>query len=160
MTKRNLYSTCLSLITMLFVIIGAQPLVAQTAELNITGVVTESGTGLPLEQVSVSVASTGNVAKTNENGEFSIAVPDLNSELIFNYPGYTRRNIFLLKTGSSSKLRWFQKSTAHLMIRTVLQMANQQLKIRFILCRRSPAMSYPIQQLPRPTRFFREKFRG
>ncbi len=97
MTKRNLYSTCLSLIIMFFVITGTQPLVAQTSELNITGIVTESGTGLPLEQVSVSVASTGNVAKTDENGEFTIAVPDLNTELIFNYPGYTRRNIFLLK---------------------------------------------------------------
>lgn len=95
MTKRSLYSTCLSLITLLWVIIGAQPVVAQTSELTITGVVTESGTGLPLEQVSVSVASTGNSAKTNEDGEFTIAVPDLHSELIFNYPGYTRRNIFL-----------------------------------------------------------------
>jgi TonB-linked SusC/RagA family outer membrane protein len=95
MTKRNLYSTCLSLITLFFAINLTQPLLAQTPEINIKGVVTESGTGLPLKQVSISVSSTGVTADTDEKGEFSILVPNLEAELIINLPGYNLRNIFL-----------------------------------------------------------------
>lgn len=43
---------------------------AQTPEVNVTGVVTESGTGLPLKQVTISVTSTGTTADTDENGVF------------------------------------------------------------------------------------------
>ena len=95
MTKRNLYSTCLSLITLFFAVNIAQPLMAQTSEINIKGVVTESGTGLPLKQVSISVSSTGTTADTDEKGEFTISVPNLEAEIIINLPGYNVRNIFL-----------------------------------------------------------------
>lgn len=95
MTKRNLYSTCLSLLTLFFAINIAKPLLAQTSETNIKGVVTESGTGLPLKQVSISVSSTGFTADTDEKGEFTIAVPNLEAELNFNLPGYNVRNIYL-----------------------------------------------------------------
>ncbi len=95
MTKRHLYSTCLSLITLFFAINITQPLLAQTSEVNIKGVVTESGTGLPLKQVSISVSSTGKTADTDEKGEFTIDVPNLEAELNFNLPGYNVRNIFL-----------------------------------------------------------------
>jgi TonB-linked SusC/RagA family outer membrane protein len=95
MTKRNLYTTCLSLITLFFAINLSQPLMAQTPEINIKGVVTESGTGLPLKQVSISVSSTGTTADTDEKGEFTISVPDLEAELTINLPGYNVRNIFL-----------------------------------------------------------------
>jgi len=95
MTKRNLYSTCLSLITLFFAISISQPLLAQTSEINIKGVVTESGTGLPLKQVSISVSSTGVTSDTDEKGEFTIAVPNLQAELNFNLPGYNVRNIYL-----------------------------------------------------------------
>jgi hypothetical protein len=95
MTKRNLYSTCLSLITLFFAINITQPLLAQTSEVNVTGVVTESGTGLPLKQVSISVSSTGVTAGTDENGAFTIVVPSLEAELTINLPGYNVRNIYL-----------------------------------------------------------------
>ena len=95
MTKRNIYSTCLSLITLFFAINISQPLLAQTSETNIKGVVTESGTGLPLKQVTISVSSTGTSADTDEKGEFTIAVPNKEAELIFNLPGYNVRNIYL-----------------------------------------------------------------
>ena len=95
MTKRNLYSTCLSLIALFFAINITQPLLAQTSEVNVTGVVTESGTGLPLKQVSISVSSTGVIAGTDENGAFTIVVPSLEAELTINLPGYVVRNIYL-----------------------------------------------------------------
>ena len=95
MTKKYLYSTCLSLLTLFFAIIVSQPLLAQTSEINISGVVTESGTGLPLKQVTISVSSTGKTADTDQEGAFTISVPNLESELIFNLPGYNVRRIFL-----------------------------------------------------------------
>ena len=95
MTKRNLYSTCLSLLTLFFAINLSQPLMAQTPEINVKGVVTESGTGNPLKQVSISVSSTGTTADTDEKGEFTISVPDLEAELTINLPGYNVRNIYL-----------------------------------------------------------------
>lgn len=95
MTKRYIQSTCLSLVTLFLVLVAAQPLLAQTSEISITGVVSESGTGLPLKQVTVSVASTGTTADTDENGAFSIAVPDLEAELTVYLPGYTKRSIYL-----------------------------------------------------------------
>jgi len=95
MTKTNLYTTCLSLLTLFLAINVTQPLMAQPSEVNITGVVTESGTGLPLKQVTISVSSTGTTADTDEKGAFTIAVPNLQAELIFNLPGYNLRSIFL-----------------------------------------------------------------
>lgn len=95
MTKKYLYTTCLSLLTLFFAINVSEPLMAQTPDVNVTGVVTESGTGLPLKQVTISVTSTGTTADTDENGAFTIAVPTLKTELIFNLPGYNLRKIFL-----------------------------------------------------------------
>jgi TonB-dependent starch-binding outer membrane protein SusC len=48
-----------------------------------------------LQQVFISVSATGNLAGTDENGEFSIEVPDLQAELIFDLPFYNKRVIFL-----------------------------------------------------------------
>ncbi len=95
MTKRYSYSTCLSLLTLFFAGIFAQNLEAQTTEVNVKGVVTESGTGLPLQQVSISVSSTGTSSETDEQGAFTISVPDLEAEIIVDLPGYNKRNIFL-----------------------------------------------------------------
>ncbi|MCF8359807.1 MAG: SusC/RagA family TonB-linked outer membrane protein [Prolixibacteraceae bacterium] len=69
---------------------------AQDEGIPVTGKVLESGTAKPLQQVVVSVSSTGDVAVTNEQGEFTIKVPDLQSELIFDLPGYNKRKLFLL----------------------------------------------------------------
>ncbi len=95
MTKKHLYSTCFSIIFLFSVLGLSQPIVAQTSEKNVTGVVTESGTGLPLKQVSVSVSSTGKISETDEKGAFTISVPDLQAEIIFNLPGYIIRTIYL-----------------------------------------------------------------
>jgi len=95
MTKRYSYSTCLAFLTLFFASIFSQTLLAQTDEINIKGVVTESGTGLPLQQVSISVSSTGTSSSSDEQGAFTIAVPDLEAELIINLPGYNKRNIYL-----------------------------------------------------------------
>jgi TonB-linked SusC/RagA family outer membrane protein len=93
MTKKYLYSTCFSLIV-LFFIIGSVPLMGQIYPVQISGFVTEAGSNLPLRQVSVSVSSTGLTTETNENGMFTIEVPDRQAELVFYLPGYNRRFIY------------------------------------------------------------------
>jgi TonB-linked SusC/RagA family outer membrane protein len=95
MTKKHFYPTCLFLITMFLAVGYSNILMAQTSEVTVKGVVTESGTGLPLKQVSISVSATGNTTGTDENGIFTIEVPNLEAELIINLPGYIVRNIYL-----------------------------------------------------------------
>lgn len=95
MTKRYSNLVCFSLIALFFVSFNALGLAAQPPGMTLTGVVTESGSGLPLNQVFVSVTATGAIAQTDENGAFQIEVPDLEVEIIFDLPGYIRRTIFL-----------------------------------------------------------------
>ena len=94
MTKKYLYTICFSLLTMLFVLLNF-PLKAQTSNEKIKGIIIESGTKQPLKQVSVSVSTTGENVLTNENGEFEINVPGTEIELLFNLPGYNKKNIYL-----------------------------------------------------------------
>jgi len=75
--------------------LSIQPVLAQNPGVSIKGVVVESGTGLPLKQVSVSVAATGTTSETDEQGAFMITAPDKQAELIIDLPGYIKRNIFL-----------------------------------------------------------------
>jgi TonB-linked SusC/RagA family outer membrane protein len=95
MTKKISISTCLILITLLFT--GTLPLslLAQSGGVEITGVVTESGSGLPLAQVVISVSTTGTSSVTDEQGAFTLTVPDLQAEILVNLPGYNLRQIFL-----------------------------------------------------------------
>lgn len=95
MTKRYSYPTCLSLITLFLACLFSHNVMAQPAGVTISGKVTESGSGLPLKQVFISVSQTGVSSETDEKGEFSISAPDLQAEIIFNLPGYALRNIFL-----------------------------------------------------------------
>lgn len=95
MTKKHAYSTWLTFLIVLFTGILMQPLKAQDSEVEVTGKVTESGTGMPLQLVSISVSSTGAISSTDGSGEFSIMVPDLQAELIINLPGFIKRNVFL-----------------------------------------------------------------
>ncbi len=69
---------------------------AQESGVTVSGKVIESGTNLPMQQVILSVASTGAMTQTNEQGEFTLKVPDLQSELIVNMPGYNMRRVFIL----------------------------------------------------------------
>ncbi|HEY3371526.1 MAG TPA: SusC/RagA family TonB-linked outer membrane protein [Prolixibacteraceae bacterium] len=95
MTKRFSYSTCISLLIFFMACISIQPVWAQNPGVNIKGIVLESGTGLPLKQVSISVASTGTSSETDENGAFSILVPNKQAEILIDLPGYNKRNIYL-----------------------------------------------------------------
>jgi len=90
------YIISLAIILLLINLFSSQNVFAQNETVSVSGTVVESGSGLPLKQVSVTIASTGEMAETNDKGEFSIKVLDLNSELIFDLPGYIKRNIFLL----------------------------------------------------------------
>ena len=95
MTKKISYSTCFTILILFIACMSFQPVSAQDTGVSIKGVVLESGTGLPLKQVSISVSSTGTSSDTDENGAFTIQAPDNQSELIINLPGYIKRNIFL-----------------------------------------------------------------
>lgn len=95
MTKRISYSTCFSLLIFFMACISTQPVWAQNPGVTVKGIVLESGTGLPLKQVSISVASTGTSSETDETGNFAIIVPNQQAELLVNLPGYNKRNIYL-----------------------------------------------------------------
>ncbi|MBN2699462.1 MAG: SusC/RagA family TonB-linked outer membrane protein [Bacteroidales bacterium] len=95
MTKNRLFSIRLLLITLFITGLFVTSLKAQTTGREITGVVKESGTGLPLSMVAISVSSTGASTATDEQGAFTISVPDLQAEIIVNLPGYNIRQIYL-----------------------------------------------------------------
>lgn len=84
-----------TLIALLAIIGAIQYGYAQSSGVSVKGVVIESATGEPLKQVTISAAATGRTADTNENGEFTIEVPDLQSELTIFLPGYVKRQIFI-----------------------------------------------------------------
>jgi len=95
MTKKISYSTCFSILILFMACLGSQSVWSQNAGVSIKGVVVESGTGLPLKQVSISVSSTGTSSETDEKGAFTISVPDKQAELLIDLPGYNKRNIYL-----------------------------------------------------------------
>ncbi|MFC2089757.1 SusC/RagA family TonB-linked outer membrane protein [Bacteroidota bacterium] len=70
-------------------------LLAQDPGIEISGNVKDAATGDPLQQVSISVTTTGNSSLTNEQGEFTITVPDLQAEISINLPGYNIATMFL-----------------------------------------------------------------
>ena len=96
MTKRFRYSTCLFVIILFIFGICIQNGFAQTDSLVVNGHVVESGTGIPLKQVLISVSSTGVSTQTDSLGAFAITVPDKRAELIIDLPGYNKRRIFIL----------------------------------------------------------------
>ncbi len=68
---------------------------SQEPEITLKGKLLESGTEIPLPQAIISVISTGNISETNEAGEFEIVVPNLETEIIINLPGFDSRRIYL-----------------------------------------------------------------
>jgi len=95
MTKRFSLSTCLQVLIFFIASNIALTGFGQENELSVTGTVLESGTGLPLKQVSISVNSTGVSTETDSLGVFKLSVPDLNAEIIVDLPGYNKRNLFI-----------------------------------------------------------------
>lgn len=94
MIKRNTYTAFIAVLLIL-VSFSFQTVMAQDAGMTVKGVVLESGSGSPLKQVTISVSATGTTSETDENGNFSIAVPNKQVELVFYLPGYNKRNVFL-----------------------------------------------------------------
>ena len=95
MTNKHVNLAFLVMIKLFLAGLLCQNVQAQSPEIQVSGVVVESGSGLPLNQVFISATATGAIAQTDEDGTFTIAVPDLNAELIIDLPGYIRRRIFL-----------------------------------------------------------------
>lgn len=64
-----------------------------TVDITVKGKVADAETGDGLPGVSVTVKGTAKGAITDVNGEFSIAVPDNKSILVFSYVGYTAQEV-------------------------------------------------------------------
>ena len=88
MTKYYQVLICISLCLALNVFNTG--VLSQEQEIKLKGVVLETGTELPLKQAIISVIATGNIAETNEAGEFEIVVPDLQTEIMVNLPAYNQ----------------------------------------------------------------------
>jgi TonB-linked SusC/RagA family outer membrane protein len=95
MTKKYSNKVCRFLMIMLISGIISKPLSAQTSDVEVTGVITESGTGQVLDMVAISVASTGASSSTDSTGAFTLGVPNLSAQIIVNLPGYTTRSLYL-----------------------------------------------------------------
>jgi len=95
MTKKYPNLAFVILVSLIFLGSLFHEVQAQESGINISGVVVESVSGAPLNQVFVSAAATGAIAQTDENGAFTIEVPDLDAELVIDFPGYIRRRVFL-----------------------------------------------------------------
>ncbi len=93
MTKYYQAIICLSFCLALNVF--AIRVLSQEPETMVKGKLLEAGTNIPLKQAIISVTATGNIAETDDAGEFEIAVPDLQSEIIVNLPGFDKRRIYL-----------------------------------------------------------------
>ena len=63
------------------------------AQTNVTGSVMDANENTPLVGVSVVVKGTQRGALTNNDGKFSLQVPDGNAVLVFSYLGYTPQEI-------------------------------------------------------------------
>jgi TonB-linked SusC/RagA family outer membrane protein len=96
MTKRFRYSTCLFAIVLFILGISIQKGFTQTPGVKFNGQVIESGSGMPLKQVLISVSSSGVSTQTDDNGAFSIIVPDKQAEILIELPGYNKRSIYIL----------------------------------------------------------------
>jgi TonB-linked SusC/RagA family outer membrane protein len=74
-------------------IINNSTITVNAREIPITGVVTALANGNPLPGVSIAVKGTDKATITDEDGKFSIQVPDKNTVLVFSFVGYATREI-------------------------------------------------------------------
>ncbi len=75
-------------IAILGIFTGISGLMAQETGFTLNGKVLESGSGEPLQQAVVSIASSGKFTTSGEDGSFSIDLPSENEKLLVNLPGY------------------------------------------------------------------------
>ena len=55
---------------------------------SVSGVITDLYTGQPLSEVTITVAGTDIVVKSDKDGIYTIAIPDGSTYLIYSYPDY------------------------------------------------------------------------
>ncbi len=76
------------------VLSGSYSVMAQDEGTILTGKTLESGTGIPVPQAIVSVASTSESTNSDSLGNFSIKVPSGMEKIVVNYPGYTTIEVY------------------------------------------------------------------
>ena len=91
----RLYHSIRFLAVLLFSLItGYCGLFAQEPGFTFSGKVQESGSGLPLNQVVISVVSTGEFTNTDEEGSFTIELPGPEEHIMISYPGYYTTDLY------------------------------------------------------------------
>ncbi len=101
------------ILTALFIVLAPSKGLTQVSDtLTLRGQVFESGTDMPLKQVTISVSSTGVTSESGEEGKFEITVENLFEEIVMKLPGYTERayqltgindvTVFLVQSGFRS----------------------------------------------------------
>jgi hypothetical protein len=71
-------------------------LTGQADGIIVRGKVYSAETGLPLAEISIrAVNSTVEPASSNAEGAFEITLPDGNEQILFSYPGYKEKTIFI-----------------------------------------------------------------
>ena len=77
------------LLLMLFVLSAAMA----SAQSDVSGVVYDAHTGQPLAGVAVTVANTTQGTITDDEGRFSLSVPNLPADIVVSYVGYQEQNV-------------------------------------------------------------------
>lgn len=90
---RTKLSVFLLLLTFLGVNVGFANGIPKTLDITVKGKVTDAETGSGLPGVSISAKGSTKGAITDVNGDYSIAVTDSKTVLVFSYVGYTPQEI-------------------------------------------------------------------
>jgi TonB-linked SusC/RagA family outer membrane protein len=85
----NLNRTVRILVVFLFSLaIGQSGLFAQETGYTLTGKILESGSGMPLQQATVSAGNSGEFASTDIDGAFTLELASSVEKIVVNFPGY------------------------------------------------------------------------
>lgn len=82
------------MIVSLCILTGNTLLFAQNSGITVSGKVVRAGTQVPMPQVAVSVANTGEFTITDEDGLFEIGIPSSKEKLVINLPGYYTAQVY------------------------------------------------------------------
>ncbi|CAM3886198.1 von Willebrand factor type A domain-containing protein [Mucilaginibacter galii] len=83
----------------LLLMLGSLTTVMATGNRTVTGVVYDQSTNYPLAGVNVNVEGTGISEKTNQNGAYTINVPEKNITLIFSHVGFENKKVIFKNKG-------------------------------------------------------------
>jgi len=84
---------------LLLLMLGSLTTVMATGNRTVTGVVYDQSTNYPLAGVNVKVEGTGISEKTNQNGAYTINVPEKNITLIFSHVGFENKKVVFKNKG-------------------------------------------------------------